>query len=363
MLAVERDQGVGDEWFAIVTGPGRFGSGPPGRRNAAHVANVGRNAEPAVRAGSGAAGVAGLPIGAFAAVMGLAGTSVAWQQALPGPGAPPIGTTLAWLALVAFAVLLAAYLGKAVRHPGRVAAEWQDVGTRVLVPTTTLAAMLVAASLIAMAPTVAAWLWWAGATGQLLLTVAVVRTWSVGTAVRPEQIHPGWFLPAVANLIGPLAGVRLGAVELSWLQFSIGIVYWLPTFALVLGRLVLSGPLPPRLTPLLTILVAPPALAALDWQRLGGSPSDAVSRVLLGVAVFHGAVLASQFRLLRRAPFAVTSWAYTFPLAALACALFAAGARSAPVYRLLGDGVLILDTLILVGLTLHTVLDGLRRRR
>ena len=90
---------------------------------------------------------------------------------------------------------------------------------------------------------------------------------------------------------------------------------------LVLQRLLLhDGGLPDKLLPTLAILIAPPAVAMLAWQSLTGEVGDPVGRILYAAAMFFVILLAVQFGRLRRVPFALPYWAYTFPLAAASAA-------------------------------------------
>ena len=49
------------------------------------------------------------------------------------------------------------------------------------------------------------------------------------------------------------------------------------------------------------------------------------AQILLNVTIFQLILLAVQVRSLRRVPFAISAWAYSFPLAAATTALLAAG--------------------------------------
>lgn len=202
----------------------------------------------------------------------------------PVPPVPHlVGTTPAWLALAVFAVLLAAYGGKALRHPQAVRAEWRHPVKLAFVPTGSIALVILALALLESQPTVSAGLWGAGATAQFALTLDVLRTWIADPRFTLDQVHPAWFIPVVGNLVVPLAGVSHAPAQLAWYSFAVGLVYWLGLLPLVLGRLVLGGALPGKLAPTLAVLVAPPAVAALSWVRLGGRWTDPVAQILLDV--------------------------------------------------------------------------------
>jgi tellurite resistance protein len=150
----------------------------------------------------------------------------------------------------------------------------------------------------------------------------------------------------VGNLVVPLAGIAHAPAGVNWYFFSLGLVWWLTLLPLVVARLVVGGALPAKLAPTLAVFVAPPAVAGLAWVRLGGHWSDPAAQILLNVTIFQVLLLAVQARALLRVPFAISAWAYTFPLAAAASALMAAGHAG------LGDAYLWLGALILATLTI-----------
>ena len=272
-----------------------------------------------------ASSLAHLPVGVFAIAMGVGGTAVAWHRAAAALGAPvAIGEALAWVGLAVLIVALAAYGTKVARHPRAAVAEWTHPVKAAFVATMPISMMVLAIAFLPMSQPTSATLWWAGAGLQAAATVAVMRTWIADARIEVMHVHPAWFIPVVGNLVAPLAGVTHAPAELNWYFFGVGAVFWIGLLPVVLHRLFVAGVMPPRLAPTLAILVAPPAVAALAWVRLGGTWQDPLAMMLLGVVIFQLALLAAQANALRKVPFAVSAWAYTFPLGAAASALLAA---------------------------------------
>ncbi len=296
-----------------------------------------------------------LPIGAFAVVMGLAGTAVAWLKAtVAWPVSPLIGRGIAVLALSVFVVIAGAYAAKAIRHPGAVTAEWSHPVQSAFTATIPVSLLVLAIGFLDWATPVAAVLWWTGATLQALVTLWVIRTWIADARIERIHIHPAWFIPAVGNMVAPIAGVAFAPPAVTWYFFGIGIVYWLGLLPIVLSRLFTVGTLPPRLAPTLAILIAPPAVGALSWVRLGGSVDDPLVKILLGVGVFQLLLLAVQAPALRQLPFAISTWAYSFPLAALSAALIGSRAGGGLDYGWLTGLTLTLTSVVVVALAVRT---------
>ncbi len=306
--------------------------------------------------------LAHLPISFFAAVMGLAGLALALHAGeaalgLPGwPARAALGATMA-----AFAGIAALYAMKAARHPAAVAAEWHHPVKLAFFPAITISLLLLATALAPHAEGAARALWLAGVAGQGALTLAVVSGWIGRRPFQPMHISPAWFIPAVGNVVVPVAGVPMGYAELSWLFFSAGLVFWIVLLTLVMNRLIFHDPLPGRLLPTLVILVAPPAVAFLAWVQLTGSGDGPAGRILLNTAYVFAAVVALQVPALARLPFALSFWALSFPLAALAIASMRFGTLAASSAHLwIGGAALALLVLVVLGLVARTGLAAVR---
>ncbi len=327
------------------------GDAPPAASSAAASSVAASMAAASPPAGSS---LAHLPVTLFSAVMGLAGTSLAWRRAAKVWSLPswPSSVLLA-VAVVAFLVVAFAYAAKWLRHPAAARAELRHPIRMTFVPTTTIALLLLATGLTTVAPGVAAVLWWVGALGHLTLTVVVLSAWFGRADIVHTSVTPAWFIPIVGNVVTPLAAAEVGSIELAWFSFGVGLVFWVGLFPLLLQRvLVHDAPLPARLLPTLAIFIAPPAVAVVAWSVLTGDASGPVPRILWAAALMFALLLGAQIGLLRTIPFALPYWAYTFPLAALTVATFVlAGATSGLGYGIIA-GVLLAVTTVLVVLVL-----------
>lgn len=296
--------------------------------------------------------LAHLPVTLFASVMGLGGLSLAWRRAALVWDAPrwPATAFLA-LALVVFVVVSTAYALKWARHPAEARAELRHPVRMTFAPTITISLLVLATAAQDVAPALASGLWWVGAVGHLVATVAVVGAWFSRPDIGHTAMTPAWFIPVVGNVVTPLAAARVGSVELAWFAFGVGIVFWLALLPLVLQRVLLHDPpLPDRLLPTLAIFIAPPAVAMLSWQALTAVVAGPVVRVLYAAAMVFVLLLLSQLPRLRRLPFGLPWWAYTFPLAAAsAAATSMAGVRPQPFYDVVAVVLLLGSTALALG--------------
>ena len=181
--------------------------------------------------------------------------------------------------------------------------------------------LLISATLLPYSIDMATVVWGTGAVVHLGFTLSLIARW---IKQSHEVIHanPAWFIPVVGNILVPLVGVKLGYLEISWFFFSIGSVFWIVLFTIIFNRVVFHhDPLPRKFMPTLFILIAPPAVGYLAYINLAGGEIDAFARILFYVALFITALMFSMVRVFAQLPFALSWWAYTFPLDAMTIAI------------------------------------------
>lgn len=300
--------------------------------------------------------LAEFPVAFFAVVMGLLGFTLALHAAETALGFEGAASTTALVAGIAAFVLIATlYALKLLRHPTAVRAEWAHPVRLAFFPAFSISLLLIATALVPHSPEAALPIWLAGMLTQAVLTLSVIANWIGTRAFLHAQLSPAWFIPAVGNVLVPVAGAGLGFIETSWLFFSAGLVFWIVLLTLVINRLIFHDPLPQRLHPTLVILIAPPAVAFIAYMRLGGEV-DAFARILLNAGYVFAAVVATQLPRFRTLPFALSWWALSFPIAALAVAslLFAERAASTA-HQMIGLGLVALLAVVILGLALRTL--------
>ena len=315
--------------------------------------------------GPPARSLAHLPVTLFASVMGLGGLSLAWRRAANVWDLPqwPALTALA-LATLAFVTVGLLYGLKWARYPAAARAELRHPVRMTFAPTITISVLVLATAGQDVAPALASTLWWIGAVGHLAATVAVLSAWFSRPDIGPTAMTPAWFIPVVGNVITPLAAAELGSVELAWFAFGVGIVFWLGLLPLLLHRVLLHDPpLPAKLLPTIAIFIAPPAVAMLSWQALTGSADGPVVRVLYAAAMVFVVLLVAQVPRLRRLPFALPAWAYTFPMAAAsAAAISMAAARPQVTYDVVAVLLLSGTTALVLAVGALTLRAAARRQ-
>lgn len=298
----------------------------------------------------------------YTVVMGLAGLSLAWHAAVPvfGDGAAAGARVIGVVAAAVFLVLVAASAWRLRRHPEAWAADLAHPVRHVF-----LAAAPIALLLLVTSATTAGWggplaeaLWWAATLGQLSVTAWVMSRWwrpAPDSSLNVPALTPALFIPAVGNVLVPLAGVPLGQSEWAAAQFAIGLLLWPVVLVLLILRLQQQGLWPEPMLPASFIFVAPPSAIGLSAQRLGAAPL--VVWGAWGVALFALLWVMPLMRRIAALPFGMAHWGMSFPMAALTTLTL----RLSPTGALsrLGIGLLSLTTLLITALALAT-LRGMR---
>ncbi|EOU2462837.1 SLAC1 anion channel family protein [Vibrio navarrensis] len=293
------------------------------------------------------------PISMFSIVMGLSGLSIAWQKAL-GASFPVITTVSSILATTVMLLVSALYFLKITRYPNAVIAE-----TKHPIKINFFAAFSISLLLLSVVwhrfESLSYVLWGLGAVVQLSLTLLVMHSWIHHDHYRLEHANPSWFIPVVGNIIAPITGAKLGFIEISWFFFGVGIVFWLVLLTIIINRLIFHEALPARFKPMLFILLAPPSIGFVSYSSLVPELTG-FSRILISVALFTAILLALNINQFRKSGFYLSSWAYSFPVAAFNVALFRyAELTLSPIGFYIGVALLGGLTLLVLWLSFNTL--------
>ena len=266
-----------------------------------------------------------MPISFFAMVMGLAGLTLAWEKASEiYQFSSIIFSTLLVQSILVFILLAVMYIYKGLNFREAILKEWANPIKMNFIPAISISLLLFAVAFMSISVQVSLVLWATGTILHMVISMMVMNSWLHHEKFEIHHMNPAWFIPAVGNVIVPLAGVPLGYIELSWFFFSIGMMFWLILMIIVFNRIIFHTPLPEKLLPTLFILIAPPAVGFMAYVKLTGG-LDAFAQVLFNFALFLTILLLSQLPRFARLPFFMSWWAYSFPLAAMSIASMVMG--------------------------------------
>ncbi|MFI8103079.1 TDT family transporter [Streptomyces sp. NPDC086023] len=267
------------------------------------------------------------------------------------PGMRVFAEVMWVLSAVALAAVLAARTGHWLHHRDQARAHLLDPAVAPFYGCLSMAllavgggTLLVGKDLIGEGAAVAAdaVLFTAGTAIGLLAAVAVPYLMVVRHKVEAGSASPVWLLPLVAPMVsaalGPLliphlpAGQPREAMLLAcYAMFGISLLATLLMLPLILGRLIVGGPLPLALTPTLFLVLGPLGQSTTAVNQLADQAATSIGApyagalgafaVVYGVPVMGFALLwtalavAMVVRAARRGMgFAMTWWAFTFPV-------------------------------------------------
>lgn len=301
------------------------------------------------------------PVPFFAVVMGMMGLTLALHTAADVyPVLALVSEVFMWGGIAAFLVISMFYIAKFMTYRAAIYAEWNHPVRLAFFPAISISLLLIATALLSSFPDAARGIWIIGAALQAVLTLAVISGWISHRSFEVGQLTPAWFIPAVGNVVAPVAGAPLGYVELSWLFFSTGLVFWVVLLTLVFNRLIFHNPIPGKLYPTLVILIAPPAVAFLAYVNLTGG-IDPFARILLNSGYVFAALMVIQIPNFAKLPFALPWWALSFPVAALTIASFRfAALAGSQAHVVIGTCILIVLCAIMAGLIYRTTVAIIR---
>ncbi|MEJ2406010.1 MAG: SLAC1 anion channel family protein [Candidatus Thiodiazotropha sp.] len=296
------------------------------------------------------------PISFFSMVMGLAGLCIAWEKAQIGFHLPyRLDLALLPFTALVFIILTVTYLLKMLRYPGEVVKELNHPVKLNFFPAVSISLILLSITMLHTLPQVSRILWMIGSSMHLGFTLYVMNIWIHHDKFEVHHINPAWFIPVVGNVLVPVAGTAHGYYEISWFFFSIGIIFWLVLFTIIIYRVLFHNPLPDRLMPTFFILIAPPAVGFISYVKLNGG-IDNFAHVLYYSGLFLTLLLFTMVLRFSRLQFFLSWWAYSFPLAAITIATLLMYEKTAnPGFAALGWVLLTLLTLVVTFLFYRTM--------
>lgn len=260
------------------------------------------------------------PISFFSMILGMVGISIASQKAEHMFQLPfHISPYLLGMSIFFFVLLSLIYLIKIIRFKADVVEEFSHPIKLSFFPTFSISLLLLSAAFLSIHKELSSYLWMIGATIHFLFTLKIISIWIQHQKFDIKHMNPAWFIPAVGNILVPIAGVEHASLELSWFFYSIGFGFWLILLIIFFNRIIFHHPLPNKLLPTLFILIAPPALGFVSYVKLTGELNE-FARMMYYFALFLFILLITQYKMLYKIKFYLSWWAYSFPIAALTIA-------------------------------------------
>ncbi|BCN93793.1 transporter [Thiomicrorhabdus immobilis] len=268
--------------------------------------------------------IAYFPASFFGMIMGLSGLSIAFIELakIYNSSASFVDLSLG-LTVLLFAILLTMYGYKILKFPKEVIAELKHPIKMNFVPTISISLLLLSIAFYNLGyAELSKYLWISGAILQISLTYWVLYNWIHHDFFTPEHSNPAWFIPIVGNIVVPIVGIHHAPIEVSWFFFSVGIIFWIIVKAILVNRIIFHTPLQQKLIPTLFIFIAPPAVGFISYLALNNQELNQFAMVLYFFGLAMTLLMLVSAGKFMKLSFALSWWAFTFPLAAMAIASY-----------------------------------------
>jgi tellurite resistance protein len=260
------------------------------------------------------------PVSFFSLILGMGGFTIAFQKAEQifkiGFNASQY---ILMLTLLFFIIISIIYLIKIILFKNEVKKEFNHPVKLSFFPTFSISLILLSIAFLHLNSEVSKYLWLIGTIIHFIFTIKIISIWIQHTKFNIKHINPAWFIPAVGNILVPIAGVYHFDPEISWFFYTIGLIFWIILFVIFFYRIIFHEPLPEKLLPTLFILIAPPAVGFISFIKLTNELTE-FAKILYYSGIFLICLLFAQIKMFKKIKFYLSWWAYSFPIAAITIA-------------------------------------------
>lgn len=280
----------------------------------------------------------------FASVMGtgiLALTSLFYAQYLSF--LRYVAQALFYLNVTLFGILLVPWLLRWILFRARALRDLNDPVVSNFYPTLSIGMLVLAADFIVIGNcfSVGLWFWIVGTALTIMFALLVPYIMFKGEHVTIDHVNPAWFIPPVGLIVIPIAGSRvIGHFEglaNEWVIFAnyfgwgAGFFLYLALLAICMYRFSLHRPLPNVLAPTVWINLGPIGAGTVALLNLvthccfiaDQEPFLVFGLLFWGFGIWWVAMaILLTLHYIRRLslPYAMSWWAFTFPLGAYVAA-------------------------------------------
>lgn len=260
------------------------------------------------------------PISFFSVILGMAGLTIAYQKVEHILKMPfNLSNYILLFTLVSFVIISSTYLVKLIKFKEEVKAEFNHPIKLSFFPAFSISLVLLGVAFTPINMLIAKYFLVVGVALHFILTIKIVSIWIQHDKFKIVHMSPAWFIPAVGNILVPIAGIDYFLPEISWFFFSIGFLFWVILLVIFFNRIIFHDPLPDKLLPTLFILIAPPSIGFVSLVKLTGEISI-FSKMLYYMGLFLACLVFAQIKMFKKIKYYLSWWAYSFPVAAITIA-------------------------------------------
>nr|WP_321526191.1 TDT family transporter [uncultured Cohaesibacter sp.] len=252
-----------------------------------------------------------LPTPTAGLALGIASLGLCWENSGLFAGQAQMAGALVG------AMLLLLLLTGFILRPGQLLNDVKHPVVGSIVPTFSMATMLVA-SAVGGSLGLILWLMAVAMHVLLLLLFCIYRL----RGFHLHQMVPSWYIPPVGIIVANITLPDSAFSGLASILFWFGLVCYAVMQPVMIYRFLFEREVPDAAKPTFAIMAAPASLSLAGYLAIAPAPSMLLVMILLGVALLMTAVIYLALFRLMRLPFTPGYSAFTFPLVISATALF-----------------------------------------
>lgn len=255
------------------------------------------------------------PISFFSVILGMSGFTIAFQKAEEILKIPiHISSYILLITIIFFILISILYLTKIILFRNKVKEEFNHPIKLSFFPTFSISLLLLSIAFLDINIDISKYLRISGTLIHFVFTLKIISIWIQDIKFDIKHMNPAWFIPAVGNILVPIAWVSHGFIEISWFFYSIWLFFWIILLIIFFNRIIFHHPLPEKLLPTLFILIAPPAIGFISFVKLTWEINE-FTKILYYFWLFLVFLLFSQIKIFKKIKFYLSWWAYSFPIA------------------------------------------------
>ena len=223
----------------------------------------------------------------------------------------PYGAVIRYICGILSAAVLLVFLLKAIFHFPHANAELKTPVPLSVLPTSTMAFMLLCTYIRPFTGEAAVYLWYAGVIAHVCIMLLFFKRFILGFKIG--TVYPSWFIVFVGIVVVSVTAPVMGARTIGQIAFYIGFALYFAALALILYKM--SKPIyvsePLRLTT--AIFTAPMSLCIVGYFASFEQRNETLVYIMLAIAVISYVYVSVKMLYMLNVKFYPTYAAFTFP--------------------------------------------------
>lgn len=223
----------------------------------------------------------------------------------------PQGDALRYTFVAISTILLSLFILRAALDFNRVKEELKNPIPLSVLPTSTMAAMLLCVHFKPYIGSGVVILWYAALIIQILIMLLFTRRFVVDFSIK--NVFPSWFVVGVGIVTASVTSIPMNAGQIGRIVFYAGTVIYFAILPIIIYKMIKVNPLPEPARPTTAIFAAPMNLCIVGYMSAFSQPNFFVLYGMLIISVISYVYVTVQMFSLLRLKFYPTYAAFTFP--------------------------------------------------